>query len=378
MMKRFAARVCALLVVSALAVSAQQRWSAEQANEWYARQPWLVGSNYLPASAINELEMWQKATFDPKRIDRELGWAQGLGMNTMRVFLHDLLWSDDSAGFKSRIDRFLDIAQKHNIKPIFVLFDSCWDPNPKLGPQHKPVPGVHNSGWVQSPGIKALEDPSQYPRLEAYVKGVVAAYANDERVLAWDIWNEPDNGNGSSYHAKDAKSKTDLVLALLPKAFTWAREANPKQPLTSGVWQGHWGKDEQVEPMNKLQLELSDIVSFHNYQPAAEFTKKVESLKAYGRPLVCTEYMARGQNSTFEGILPIAKENKIAAINWGFVAGKSQTYYPWDSWKKPYVHRQPAVWFHDIFRKNGKPYKPEEVAFIRKMTGVDQHSDKGL
>ncbi len=349
------------------------RWTPEQANDWYAKQPWLVGSNYLPASAINQLEMWQKATFDPKRIDKELGWAQGLGMNTMRVFLHDLPWSDDSAGFKTRIDKFLEIAASHHIKPVFVLFDSVWDPFPALGPQHKPVPGVHNSGWVQGPGAKALEDPSQYGRLESYVKGVVGAYAKDDRVLAWDIWNEPDNPNTSSYGSKEPKNKTGLVLALLPKTFAWARGAHPSQPLTSGVWQGQWGKNEDVSPMSKMQLELSDIVSFHDYGDPAEFTTRVASLKPYGRPLICTEYMARGRNSTFEGILPIAKEDKIAAINWGFVAGKSQTFYPWDSWQKPYVHRKPAVWFHDIFRRNGKPYRPAEV---RKMTGVQGEQKK--
>jgi len=119
------------------------RWTAKAANAWYAKEPWLVGSNYLPADAINELEMWQADTFDAKRIDLELGWAQSLGMNTMRVFLHDLMWQDP-AGAKGRIDTFLRIAAKHHIKPLFVLFDSCWDPNPKLGAQRAPRPGVHN------------------------------------------------------------------------------------------------------------------------------------------------------------------------------------------------------------------------------------------
>jgi hypothetical protein len=362
--------LCLAAVTAVAAETESQRWTAEAANNWYAKQPWLVGSNYLPASAINELEMWQAATFDPKRIDREFSWAEGLGMNTMRVFLHDLLWQQDSAGFRKRINTFLNISQRHGIKPIFVLFDSCWDPFPKLGPQHKPVPGVHNSGWVQSPGANALTDPSQYPRLQAYVEGVVAAFAHDDRILAWDIWNEPDNRNGSSYGAKEPKNKDELVLALLPQAFAWARNAHPQQPLTSGVWQGNWGKDQPVEPMSKLQLELSDVITFHNYGPPEDFEKHVASLKPYGRPLICTEYMARGVHSTFEGILPIAKREKIGAINWGFVAGKSQTFYPWDSWQNPYVHRKPAVWFHDIFYRNGRPYDPREVAFIRQMTGV--------
>jgi endo-1,4-beta-mannosidase len=186
------------VVLCQFARAESPRWPEQAANEWYAGQPWLVGSDYIPANAINELEMWQADTFDPQRIDLELGWAQGLGMNTMRVFLHDLLWQQDATGFKKRIDAFLEIADKHKIKPMFVLFDACWDPAPKLGKQRAPTPGVHNSGWVQSPGASALQDPGQYARLEAYVRGVVGAFANDQRILAWDIWNEPNNGNESS------------------------------------------------------------------------------------------------------------------------------------------------------------------------------------
>src|SRR5277367_4489609 len=163
------------------------RWSEAKAADWYAAEPWLVGSNYIPASAINQLEMWQSDTFDPAEIDKELGWAEGLGMNTMRVFLHDLLWAQDRAGFQRRIDQFLTIAAKHKIRPVFVLFDSCWDPDPRVGPQHPPIPGVHNSGWVQSPGKMALADAGQYPRLKQYVQGVVGAFAGDSRVLAWDV-----------------------------------------------------------------------------------------------------------------------------------------------------------------------------------------------
>lgn len=371
----FSASVSALLSV-ALPGAAQQpsnnRWSTEQANAWYARQTWLVGSNYIPADAINELEMWQARSFNSKRIDMELGWGESLGMNTMRVFLHDLAWNEDKEGFKKRLDVFLALCQRHKIRPILVLFDSCWDPFPKVGDQREPRPGVHNSGWVQSPGAQGLQDSTQYSRLEAYVRAVVGGLANDQRVLAWDIWNEPDNTNDSSYGKQEPPNKTSLVLALLPKAFAWARSAHPTQPLTSGVWRGEWGTASKLEPMSKLQLELSDVTSFHNYGPPNDFERKMNSLKQYGRPLLCTEYMARGEKSTFQGILPIAKANKVAAMNWGFVAGKTQTFLPWDSWQQPYVYRSPAVWFHDIFHEDGTPYLLAEVAFIRRMTGVGQ------
>jgi hypothetical protein len=363
------AAISLAILLSQFATAApRDRWPEAQADAWYQQQPWIAGSNYMPAYAINQLEMWQAETFDPARIDKELGWAQHLGMNSMRVFLHDLLWEQDAPGFQKRIDTFLQICAKHHIRPMFVIFDSCWDPFPHLGKQKAPTPGVHNSGWVQSPGAKALEDPSQLPRLEAYVKGVVGAFAADKRILAWDLWNEPDNPNTSSYGKLEPKNKTELVLAMLPKVFLWAREAGATQPLTSGVWQGDWSAPDKLSPMSKAQLDLSDVTSFHNYAAPAEFEKRVLSLQQYHRPEICTEYMARPVGSTFAGILPIAKKYKVAAYNWGFVAGKTQTYLPWDSWQHPYTDRQPEVWFHDIFHANGKPYRPQEAKLIRRLT----------
>jgi hypothetical protein len=362
-------QVLGLIFLLAFAALGQEKWSEQQARDWYAKQPWLLGSNYNPASAINQLEMWQADSFDPKRIDLELGWAEGLGMNTMRVFLHDLLWQQDAEGFKRRMDQFLVIAAKHKIKPMFVLFDSVWDPDAKLGKQRAPKPGVHNSGWVQSPNRTTLQNPADYPKLEAYVKGVVGAFAKDQRILAWDIWNEPDNENGGSYGQLEPKNKVELVLALLPQAFAWARAAGAQQPLTSGVWKGDWSTAEKMTPMDRLQIELSDVVTFHNYDAPTELEKRINWLKRYNRPLICTEYMARGNGSFFFGSLPVAKVHNVGMINWGFAQGKTQTHLPWDSWQRPYVDREPSIWFHEIFRNDGQPYLVEEVEFIRRMSG---------
>ena len=356
------------LTLVAVAAPSEKR-SARQAKDWYEKQPWLLGSNYNPASAIDELEMWQADSFDPERIDLELGWAESLGMNTMRVYLHDLLWQQDAEGFKQRLDTFLTIAAKHKIRPMFVLFDSVWDPDPQLGKQRAPRPGVHNSGWVQSPSRKALQDPAEHPRLEAYVKGVVGAFARDGRVLAWDIWNEPDNTNQGSYGHLEPKNKVKLVLTLLPKAFAWAREAGAQQPLTSGVWKGDWSSPEKMTAMDRLQIELSDVITFHNYDSPTELEKRINWLKRYDRPFICTEYMARGNGSFFMGSLLVGKLHNVGMINWGLVQGKTQTHLPWDSWKRPYVDREPSVWFHEVFRTDGKPYIPEEVEFIKRMTG---------
>jgi hypothetical protein len=366
------AAALAILSLWAIAVHAETaRWSEQKANDWYAKQPWLVGSNYVPKSAINELEMWQEATFDPAQIDKELGWAEAMGMNTMRVFLHDLLWQQDAAGFQKRIDRFLTIASAHHIRPMFVLFDSCWDPLPHLGPQHPPIPGVHNSGWVQSPGAAALADASQYPRLKAYVQGVVGAFAKDERILAWDVWNEPGADNAGSYPKDELKDKIARVTELLPQAFQWAREANPTQPLTSGVWAADTSLDgSDLGELQRIQLRESDIVTFHNYSWPEHFKREVGWLHKYNRPVICTEYMARSVGSTFDAILPIAKHERVGAINWGFVAGKSQTYFPWESWQHPYILDQPPVWFHEVLHPDGTPYREAEVNLIRQLTAT--------
>lgn len=342
-------------------------WTPEKANNWYAKQGWLVGANFIPSSAINQLEMWQSETFDTATINRELGWAQSIGMNTMRVFLHDLLHRQDSTKLYDRMNIFLQIAQRHGIKSLFVLFDSCWDPFPKEGKQRDPKPHVHNSGWLQSPGQYALKDSTQYPRLERYVKGVVSRFANDERVLGWDIWNEPDNMTGPAYEKVEIKDKVAYVLPLLKKAFAWSRSVSASQPLTSGIWVGNWSAHDQLKPIEKLQLEESDIISFHNYDAPEEFEKRIKLLLRYNKPILCTEYMARPNGSTFAGFLPIARKYKVAMYNWGFVNGKTQTIYPWDSWTKQYTS-EPPVWFHDIFQTEGTPYKPEEVKLIKELT----------
>ena len=356
----------ATLFLVAAPADAREQWTKQQANAWYARQPWLVGSNYTPASAINQLEMWQATTWDPERIDRELGWAQAIGMNTMRVFLHDQLWEQDPDGFKRRIDQFLTIAQRHGIKPLFVMFDSCWDPDPKLGPQHPPVPGVHNSAWVQSPGLPGLRDKGHYARYRSYVQGVIGAFAKDNRIIGWDLWNEPDN---PADQYKGQEGKEPLVRALLAQVYTWARSADPTQPLTSGVWwHDDWATAAKLTPMEKLQLGQSDVISFHDYSWPETFEARVKQLLPYGRPILCTEFMARGNGSTFDGSLPIGRRYNVAMMNWGFVDGKTQTRLPWDSWKRPYVIEEPTIWFHEVFRADGTAYRAAETDLIRRLS----------
>lgn len=343
------------------------RWPEEKARQWFEKNGWVVGCNYIPSNAINQLEMWQEETFSPALIDKELGWAAGLGFNTARVFLHHLLWEQDLTGFLNRIDLYLDIAYKHGIRTMLVLFDAVWDPFPRLGKQPEPRHNVHNSGWVQCPGYDVLNDPSRYDDLHDYVHGIVSHFKNDERVLIWDLFNEPDNMNLTSYKDDDYSfHKAELSMQLLKKTINWVRVINPVQPITMAPWQEHWHCDKRVSALDNYMFTHSDIISFHNYENKDHLEERLISMQRYNRPMLCTEYMARPFGSTFQDILPLFRKYNVGAYNWGLVAGKSQTHCPWDSWDKKYEN-EPELWFHDIFRTNGEVYRPEEAAFLREF-----------
>lgn len=325
-------------------------WSAKKANQWYKQWGWLRGGNFNPSSAINQLETWQAESFDVETIDRELGWAEDIGLNSMRVYLHHLAWEQDPKGFKNRVEEYLKIADSHGIATMFVFFDDCWNSTYEAGTQPAPKTGVHNSGWVQDPGQLIYDQPSIVAGLEKYVKDVMGHFAKDKRIVLWDLYNEPGN---SGYGNKS--------MPLLEKVFQWGREVNPSQPLSVGVW------NSKLKDLNKYQLANSDVITYHNYESKEKHAHMIDTLKAYGKPMLCTEYMARTRNSTFQDVMPILKENNVAAYNWGLVAGKSNTIYAWDT-PMP-GGEEPKVWFHDIFRKDGSVFSEEEVDVIKTLTG---------
>ena len=377
-------RVLAMLLLTlASTVDAQvaeqaqgEQWSVARASTWYDQLPWPVGFNYAPRYAINQLEMWQEDTFDPVIIDQELGWAAGIGFNMVRVFLHHLPWQQDAAAFSQRIDLFLSIAEKHDIDVMFVLFDDVWNPVPQPGKQPEPTPGVHNSGWVQSPGAAILGDIHRHDELEPYVRGILSRYGDDERVAIWDLYNEPGNLNAIPYGNAEVDDKPKYSLILLEKVFAWARSEKPIQPLTSGVWRvkdGRWlgeDKDDPGAALFDFMLQHSDIVTFHSYLNAAETAIAIDSLALLDRPMICTEYIARGHDSTFETLLPLFAKQDIGAIHWGFVSGKTQTIYPWRSWVgairfwDSLFSDEPDPWHHDLLYADGRPYRPAEVELI--------------
>lgn len=360
--------LAAIVLSSAQPAHAQARWTPERAAAWQKEKGWLAGSNFIPSTAINQLEMWQAESFDEATIDRELAWAEGLGFNSMRVFLHDLLWKQDSKAFLQRIDRFLAIADRHHIGVMLVLFDGVWDPHPALGKQRAPKPHVHNSGWVQSPGAAILGDPKRHAELRPYVQGVLRHFRTDKRVHVWDLFNEPDNDNTDAYGKQELTNKAEMALALTRSVFAWAREVNPDQPLTVGIWRGEDFSDAGPKnPVARIALEQSDVISFHAYNDAKGVEQRIAVLRRLGRPLLCTEYLARSFGSTIQTVLPVLKSNSVAAYTWGLVDGKTQTIYPWSSWTKPFT-TEPPVWHHDLFRRNGSPYDEAEVRLIRSLT----------
>ena len=360
---------------------ADYRWTEERAWQWHNENGWMVGTNFNPSTSINQLEFWQEDTYDPETIERELEWSAELGMNMHRVYLHNLLWDQDSMGFLERVDNYLNISESKDIKTLFVLLDDVWHPVPKLGKQPEPIPFVHNSGWVQAPGSEILGDSSRHDELKNYVKGVISHFADDKRVVGWDLYNEPDNVASSDpenlvnninfrglNRGPEVKEKHIYSLSLLKKIFMWAREVNPSQPLTVGLWKDSetWNDIDNLSAIDRFAISNSDVISFHAYGDLEETRKKIEDLEKFNRPLLCTEYLARGEQNTFQIMLPLFKEKEIAAVNWGFVAGKTNTAFPWSSWQVEF-DSLPKIWHHDIYLPDKTPYDEKEIAFLKNI-----------
>ena len=348
----FAAAMCLGHARAEENAGAPERWSHEKAWEWYVREPWLVGFNYVPSTACNTTEWWQAETFDPETIDRELGWAADVGFNTTRAFVQFLVWKHDPEGFKQRFDRFLALAAKHKIRVMPVLFDDCafGEPRqtePSLGKQREPVPGMILPSWTPSPGLSRVADRQAWPDLEAYVKDLVGHFARDERIVAWDLYNEPGNSGMG-----------DRSRPLVEAAFRWARQAGPSQPLTVSVWNG------SLDELNRVQLDQSDVVSFHAYTDYAGMVRQIDRYQQHLRPVICTEWMARPRGGRFDTELPLFKRRGVGCYQWGLVNGRTQAQFPW--WNKPGGEVDPQFgWFHDVFHADGRPYRPEEIDVIR-------------
>ncbi len=322
------------------------RWSEQKIRNWYSTQPWYCGFNYIPGYAINYTAMWDKTSFDPAAIDRELQLAEKTGLNCLRAVLQFVVYEDDPEYFLKTLDRFLAICDKHKIKMMPALFDDCvfgLEHDAKVGKQPEPLPGWYAWAWSPSPGHSLVVDSLTYPRIEKYVKAVMGRFKNDNRIFIWDLYNEPTNGGLGT-----------ATLPLLTNVIKWARQVNPVQPLTVGIWNGN-------KRLNDIAVAGSDIISFHNYGKKEGLEKQITELKQYNRPLINTEWMNRPAGSVIATNLPVFFDNKVGCMLWGLVNGKTQTNLPWG-------HRPgdptPAIWQHDLYKKDFSPYSQNELDSI--------------
>jgi len=354
-------------------------WSRQKARAWHDTQPWICGCNFLPSSAVNFLEMWHEDSFDRVTTSRELGWAAAVGFNAVRVNLHSLIWEHDRAGLLARVEWFLDVASKQGIRTVFCLFDDCGfgGAEPVYGAQADPVPGVHNSRAVASPGRATVMDREAWPMLQRYVSDVLMQFGTDERVLFWDLYNEPGNRMIFSADGFDRYDEALMPhsLALMTAVFDWARATGPMQPLTVGAWMTPQVGSTEVpfqSEIDRRAVELSDIVTFHAYCNASSAGRFIDHLEEHGRPIFCTEWMARPVDSRIEDQLPLFRERGVGCFQWGFVKGRTQTHLPWPEALvvQHGGHTDRGTWFHDILYADGTPYDPTETALIRKLTGA--------
>ena len=325
------------------------QWSVEKINQWYADVGAIKGFNYLPATAVNDIDMWQESSFDPETIAKELKLAHESGYNSVRVFLHYLVWKEQKKSFKQNIETFLKIAESNKITVMFILFDDCNAPGqaPFIGEQKAPELGHHNSRWVACPGLDVVDDLSQFADYESYLKDIVSTYKDDDRIIAWDLYNEPGN-TGVGMRSK----------GLLLNAFKWAREVNPSQPLTVGAW----NLDHLEDEMSQIMMSHSDFVTFHSYKDIEDLKNRITVCQRFNRPIINTEWLRRQAGNTFELVLPVFKENKIGWYHWGLVQGKTQT---WLHWISSADNVKDAPWQHDMFTPDHKPYKPTEIEMVK-------------
>ena len=330
-------------------------WPAEKAWKWYQSGPWPCGFNYIPANAISYTEMWMEYSFDATLIDNELKLAQDIGFNSLRVVLPFIVWEHEPEAFKSRFEQFLDICHKRKLSVMPALFDDCcFGPlvNPVFGPQPKVIPGWYGNGWTPSPGHDIVRNPAQWHRLEPYVKDIVSTFRDDSRLWVWDLYNEPTNG---VLLGQLSVPVGDISIELAKKVFQWVREVNPSQPLTVGTWNDN-------DQLNAMATGLSDIITFHNYEPPEKLTRRIEQIKRHGRPVICTEWLNRGAGSTVADCLPIFLREGVGVMHWGLVNGKTQTHL---NWRHLPGDPDPELAQHDLFRPDHSPYDVVELAYFK-------------
>ena len=355
----------------------RERWTKEQAWEWYHREPWLRGCNFMSSDCANRIDQWQEYGFEErlKTTEEELALAEKTGFNTIRIILEYKVWEQQHDGFMERFERYLETAARHKIRCMVVFLNDCMQPKEwtkpvVFGEQHYDV-GYHGGrkqsqhGALPSMGYHLIDEPELAKKHEDWIREIIGKYREDPRIVVWDIYNEPGN------------SKRDPVTPPhLKRFFQVAREMDPKQPLTACAWRIPLDRNEPLPEVEQLACELSDIISYHSYGTYDANIQMIKRLKDdYGRPILNTEWLARSLHNTVQEMFPLFYLEKIGCYNWGFVAGKYQTYEPWNSvWerydKDPDLDYDFTKWFHDLYRPSLRPYDPKEIELIRKYAAL--------
>lgn len=318
--------------------------------------------------------MWQRQSFAPHIIARELDWAAQIGINSVRLGLPYIVWQDDANGLLERLDHVLTLLAERSMTAMPYLLDDCEFSGqpPRLGKQPDPVPGLHNSRATGSPGRALVMDQQAWPDIERYVAHVIRTFTDDDRIVAWDVYNEP--GNRVIFTLEGAQAYDEALeeqaLLLLRRAFDCARHIAPSQPLTAAGWRvppSYVGDDVEPydHPLDAAAFELSDVVSFHAYCSPSRMQRVIERVRRYHRPLICSEWMGRQADSRIQQQLPLLRREAIGSYIWGFVRGRSQTELPWPDFLDPTTSTS-EEWFHDVVDANGLPYNDEETQVIRR------------
>lgn len=362
-----------------------QKWTEEKIWNWYNSKSWIRGCNYISSDCANRIDQWQSYQCEERfeTEERELELAQSIGFNSIRVIVEYDVWKKEHDEFMNNLERHISIANNHGMTVMIVLSNECCVPKDAyketvLGPQHYDL-GYHGGRKISphqsgASTYSIIDEPEIAEHYLEMVKEIISKYKSDERVIAWNLMNEPGN------------RREDKSLGFLKRLFEVAREIDPIQPLAADVWGDVDEKGYPLRNIERVALENSDFVSFHCYGDFCRMVKKVTALKKMGRPLICTEWLCRIRNNYVHDNFPYFFSEKIGCYNWGLVASyKTQYFEPynriWDELDNPEVdtsNLNVTAWMHDLFRPSHHPYDPKEIAIIKEFTALAdrEESDK--
>ncbi len=353
-------------------------WTIEQAWDWQEKVGWLRGCNFIGSDCSSRIDMWQsyKNEEHMQTAQRELSLCRDIGFNTVRLIVEFDVWLQERDSFLKILERYIALCARFGLKVMLVLANEaqlCRGEKyvPKTLGEQAYALGYHQGRFPLSEEQKALTPYHELERRETrekyleMVREIVDRYRADERVVCWNVYNEPGITIG-----------IERSLPLIQLLFDTVREIEPVQPLCSDVW--YWKDYDHLRPNDALSARLSDVISWHLYQPLAKFVVGYEQLKRLNRPILLTEWLHRINHQSVQEIYPLLYLERINCWCWGFVAGKTQTYEPWDSLWDQYdaangnVDYDFKLWQHDLFRPNLRPYDPDEIETIKRFNALYQ------